>query len=537
MGWYEKLFGKSNAPLKMIEEINPEKPFYHIIPEYIYKAPEYLVNATVSLVTQPVAIFHAGQALWAHEPSRVIGKSLLEWETITRIAPLIIVNAGINFFSTGLDQNASILTVDGMLGMALTTLNIGINLFAVASLLKSSITTLCAPAAFHQISAADPKIAADCTSECQGTLVLLNGAVHATAAYYSNLMLVQGLELLSHTHYPLPDKLFFNLAKIASVYASGRYIAGLSNPRCREHQFLKSEMTLTLGIMHKGLEYLLWLALTASTGELAPILMLTLNDIPLLLIILIARHQVGSALVTKDNRTLIDPLEMYENFVRKVLEFFSPGIKAIITKLLQGPPSNIPWANYANETLTLFQNPLISFILLPKMLHNWDNFIHEPMISPRWTVIQNQMVSILSTLEEASQSRVVSIAARAPGKAASLIQYLFGFPRPVAKVLLNIMSNEQYMQMIEALRRWFQVHAVKKDTGLGQLAVMAPLRTLDTTPSTGILLKNEVEKSPEPIVPDPNKFFKTAKKQAVPVHDVGKYLVGSNRSRGNSGSW
>lgn len=520
MGWYEKLFGKSNTPA-VIEAI-PDQSLAEMLPQTLF-------NSSATFVTPFLTIPGSLRNLWVNPSSQAIVKST--WDNLKDIAPWFLVDTAVNLLRTSLDLNreAPLLSIDGSLLMALELVNIGVNIYTAHAFFKSTITTLCAPAAFYQSDITPSKPSLICKPECKGTLVLLNGAMNETATYYSNLAALWALGKVPMEKIPY---LGWLLSNGTAAYVSGRYIAGLTAQRCREHEYLKFEPALSLGIIHKGLEYCLWLALNSSSGTPSFAIMRVLNDIPLLLTIAITTSQVNASLVTT-TRPCYDPLEFYENVTRFIFEGASAGAKVQIKKMLQGPPSTIPWAKIGNQALTLTQHPYVystGTFLLPKMLHSWDYFINEPMISPRWSTIQKQVVTILMTLEEASHTTVVNIANKAPDKAARLLQYFFGFPKPVTKILLDIMSNNTYMQIVETLRRWFQVHMVKKDTGIALLTDVIALRTLEDKPKLALAFE-ENNKSEAiagtnviAITPDPNKFFSSKKAKPL-VSDVSKYML------------
>lgn len=493
---------------------------------YVASVVNYAYNTVEHVFSQLGVLPKTIKDLWEYEPSAPIVNTILL--TLYRdVFPLLAINAAndimMGYADEKRDKEAPWMSLDTALMVSLSLIQMGVSFYtwhkAGKALINNSTANIFVASAFSGIKR-NPA-ATVCKPKCNTGLVVLNNYINETATLYANVVAVYAIE----RRMPYVG---WAVAAVFSIYSNGRYIARLTTPeRCTKHKHLQPEYTLALGLVHKGLELavfnmpiwlpgmlrwvngmLIWTlpGMQGWTTGMQNFTMDMLNSkfgmlvsnisMPYLCVVLIrqslflfevavAAHLRPPLIAPKDRTFSLDPVELYEKFANDVMIWGYVGIKSIIDRMLNGPPSTINWAEIANKGIVLLQHPkthAVQCFFLPPMLHSWENFINTPIISPHWDTTHSKIIKIIETFETYSRSNVVHVANKAPGKAAKLFQLLLGVPNPVAKAVLEVMSNERKMALINAMRVWLEDHSVKKLTNIKSDNPEVPLNNNPVNP-------------------------------------------------------
>ncbi|CDZ76323.1 hypothetical protein BN59_00590 [Legionella massiliensis] len=316
-----------------------------------------------------------------------------------------------------------------------------------------------------------------CEEEQCSTLSNVQGSFQDLVSYYG----VEGLiKLVSYI--PIVGE---GTASALSIYHNGRYITTLLLPICSRHQelFLKEypEYALANGLALAGTSALASWMIESSTGAiatklatLAPAAISSLlvglsAGIPrgyyetavhqLLLIaqVGIAAHGKIPKPVKKNSRNIPDPVALYVGAINFSVDWVIEGGKKKLPSLFSKQSGySVPWEKLPNIARAVWANPVVSkitWVFLPRMLQNSQQFIDDPLISYHWEGLKQKAVDELNNANEASRKYVIRAAVMVPNATTETVWFFAGTPKILTRFVLAILGNQSFQNMLADERR------------------------------------------------------------------------------------
>lgn len=472
---------------------------------YAYSAVAYTVNTGFNILDQIATVRKAIPTLVTKKNSIQVANSmmyLVVWD-VAPIAALNFVNNNVQqYCQNARDPNSDWEGAYTVFLYGMTLVNFGVYAFIVRQSIQtfSRITVLdsVAPAIFHNDSKREPYEI--CTKENCTFLRKVKGSFREPFILLTNDALVSVIE----------KSPFYGqeLAFTMRVFFNGRYITRIATPDlCERHKFqlMRSDSVLALGLVFAGTEYLMKSALEASVG-IPPIMFYrTLKHILLLMHGNVAAHMKLPVADVKDTMVRLDPLNVYEWICRFSADVLLSGLMQRVPEDFQPAEGTQPLtlsqalkegADFLNRELHPVEeqkdasNQRMSELLpwvLPAMYHSTDNFIRDPINAAFWPILHKSVYNTIAIVKKYGLSRSTKTANYLPKReVAGLLNYIFGFPLPVAMLLLTLSPDKDFWRFVNALENWLNRHQVLGDVVLAQpsatTVVLAGDRALTTVP-------------------------------------------------------
>lgn len=271
-------------------------------------------------------------------------------------------------------------------------------------------------------------------------------------------------------------------SKVLSVYFNGRYILRVTTPElCERHKFerISQETTLALGAGYFATTWLMDKTLESTVGIPPFLYYRALKHLLLLMHINVAAHLTFKQIDPKDASSSIDPLTLYERINRFIVDVFFDGLmKRIPIDFKPDPmaPPLIP-LSHALKFGTMLLNSDVKketksssgffsqakekalVMVLPPMLRSWDGFTSDPIIVMYWPSVKNGVITVLDFVEKYGKDRRVKTLAWMPKTTAEVINLKFGFPKKVTRFVLMLSREEDFWNLMMAIKLWFLRHS------------------------------------------------------------------------------
>ena len=256
------------------------------------------------------------------------------------------------------------------------------------------------------------------------------------------------------------------IAALLSVYHNGRYVLTVVLPDlCNRHQMVylqdHSELALSLGVGHVASTWLVNSLLEISTGIPRVFYAGAIKQFMLITQMGVAAHLNLPEGKKASTRTLPDPLLYYQSGVGFIVDIILLGLKTKIPRMLKGndhkslkawlshlSASEFSYLQWVNEKVPINQ---LARVIFPRLIHSKETFITDPVILSNWATVQASLVQTLQTIESLHDLLAVQASSFAPNAAASLAASIFGTPKFLTKLLLQLLSDPV---VIEQLRSW-----------------------------------------------------------------------------------
>ncbi|KTD20882.1 Uncharacterised protein [Legionella lansingensis] len=251
------------------------------------------------------------------------------------------------------------------------------------------------------------------------------------------------------------------LAAAFNIYHDGRYVITLAVPElCSRHQeqYLREypELALSHGITHYVLSCYINSMIEHYTGIPSVFYGTTMQQFLLIGQIALATQMTLPPPVRESLRNLPDPVAAYNSLVGFIVDTVLLGLKVQIPRLLreQKAPllsledasryAEVIWSNPVSENV-------LKPVLVPRMLRSRKAFINDPVIP--WPPLQRRTMHALDNINEVKGYMLTKVALLPPSSmTAKVVRSIFGWPKSVVELLLNLMKNEQFMRQLESIR-------------------------------------------------------------------------------------
>lgn len=323
-------------------------------------------------------------------------------------------------------------------------------------LVRTAVVTIEAPTLLNAARQTPPMTV--CVDEQCSSLRYIQGTGRDTVAYVATQAALYLLNYIPVVGAPLATSL--------TVYHRGRYVLTVVLPEvCNRHQmeYLREypELALSLGLSHWGASWIANTYIQSFTGIPTPLYAPAVIQMLLVAQISLAAHLHLPAPVKKSSRSALDPLTLYQDFIGFLFDVMSLGLKIKIPRMMKAQQSNnmkeflmnLPWSDWSGKGNRLWHHPLLTHTLVPRLLHSRNAFLLDPIIEANWKNLQKTLIGTLKEIEKIADKRSVKFAGAAPNGTANAIWLMFGLPKFITKLLLQLITNEHAMQKLAAWRR------------------------------------------------------------------------------------
>ncbi|WED42788.1 hypothetical protein [Legionella cardiaca] len=246
------------------------------------------------------------------------------------------------------------------------------------------------------------------------------------------------------------------------ISLNGRYVTTLIIPElCQPDQerFLRQypEFALAHGISHflvsKGICYLI----EKYTGIPAVFYETTVQQFALIGQIGIASQMTLPPAVAESNRNMIDPVAAYQGAIGFTVDTFGLGLKQKVPEMLKKQTEPLfTWKNITDYSEILWCNPLSEYVIkpvfVPRMLRSGQAFADDPVIP--WPSVRKRIISASKNIKDVKAHPLTTVALISPGTTAEIARPIFGTPKFIVELLLNLMKNEEFMRQVGKLRNY-----------------------------------------------------------------------------------
>ncbi len=351
-------------------------------------------------------------------------------------------------------------------------------------------------------------------------LRFMQGSIRDLTAYWST---EAAIALIGYT--PIAGG---TLAALLSVYHNGRYVLTVALPDlCNRHQVVylreHSELALSLGVGHAASSLVVNSLMEVATGIPRVFYAGAIEQFILMTQMSVAAHLRLPIAQKSSSRNLPDPVLYFQNGVGFIVDTLLLGLKAKIPRMLKGrePGSNVKslLINLSNTeyfwltrlvkiSQKMGASPLAHIV--PRLLRTKQSFLQDPIISSNWAAVKISLVDTLKTIESLHNELLVQAASYTPDTAANLVESIFGTPKFITKLLLQLVSDKE---VIEQLRTWrYQIEKLHADSSttsmiVDQNALLLPgqIRPSDAHPQPQVLLEETSLPAPEQVIREPIK--------------------------------
>lgn len=253
-------------------------------------------------------------------------------------------------------------------------------------------------------------------------------------------------------------------------YHKGRYLvtATLASLEvCNRHQeeYLKqySELALAYGMVYVLLTELPALLIQRYTGIPPIFYKAAIQQLVLIIQVLMGKYINLPRLIKKSTRNLPDPVVAYVSFVGFLFDTLLAGLKKQLPRLFKQTDTTIPWDNLLDLTKKLWRNPIIrglKFIFLPRMLRSKQAFVRDRVIP--WNALRTKIIDTIKNIEHLQNNSFLKIVAKTPKFAAKTLWLIFGTPKVLTELLLELINNPKFKNKLGDIRRELG-HTVKEN--------------------------------------------------------------------------
>lgn len=487
----------------------------------------YGANTFFQGMKQIMALQKAVPALIYHPATRqIVGEvaHLMAFDVLPMIA-LNAVNNGVqNYFREGQPEDAPWLAPYSLFLSGLTFSNFLVRAYTwrqgAQATARMTVIAINAPSAFYSNKEVIPKSLCEdlkCSVPRQ-----LKGVGREQVILAANGVLVFAISCIP----VIGDKASF----IISIICNGRYITRVVTPeRCEDHKAMMQESVWALGVTNEVASLLMdWLL--ESTIGLPPFLYhRILKQILLLAHINIATYMNIPLIKPKDATIRLDFLNHFEWLSRFASNVIYAGLAKRVPIDLK-PPKDTPPLIPLSPTLQLgteilrsdldkeelvitepvvqlvgspgldvqsvkaqilkaeqdkkpeeqlfskqrFNELLTGFIdtvkpwALPPMFQSTTDFINDPIVREHWPAIREGGIATIDAVKTYGKNNATATLAWAPKGVATVLYWAIGIPKFLTRVSLMLTNENDFWDLANALKAWFERHDIKFEVKLAE---------------------------------------------------------------------
>ena len=446
-----------------------------------------LYDTAVFSFEQIGTIPKVARSLIFHPSTNKVGKHLLHI-IVNDITPMVLVNFANSLVQKhGHDyldkhQDSQVLSANSAIHAGLYLLNSAAFIYSFRKqtefIVHMLIVTIEAPHMANSIKASTTVI-------CNNTCSPIEGSIRDLAAYVATDIAISCIRYAPGVGDPV--------ASLLGILHKGRYIAstGALSQLCNDHQitFLKTypELAWSLGLSHVSMSALISYLIKNSTGIPSIFCASAIDPLMLIMLMIVAAHMDVPAAPRSSTRRSIDPVALYQYVIGLGVDTVLIGLKNQIPKMLRGRrPGNIadfirqvPWESMDRTRVQIQRNP-ITQIILPKVLHDLESFVNDPITRSNWPVVKGSLIHAMKMIESLKTSYAIRISSTAPGMSSSLVEVATGLPKFVTKLILQLLTDGQVHEFIRLCR--IQIEMLGREADEILVASFQMVDQRDTTP-------------------------------------------------------
>ncbi|HRD69866.1 MAG TPA: hypothetical protein PK657_06960 [Legionella sp.] len=275
------------------------------------------------------------------------------------------------------------------------------------------------------------------------------------------------------------------LSSLIEIVVSGKFISAWATPeRCSAHKNLMQESVLSFGITYWAASRIIDSLLESTVGIPPYLFHRALRHMLMLYFVNLGAHMKIPLVEPKDATFYIDPHRIFEYVMRVYGNILVAGVikrAPIDFKLPAGAQPFLPLSTFLqgltriiNSDLekinnnskpgffTRARNTLLPWVA-PSALQSKRNFLNDPVMSRYWSGFSQEVIYIMKIVCAVGSYHLAKKAASASDSVTTTtLSWKFDVPPGLIKVALIFSKEEDFWDLAEALKRWFERHNVPK---------------------------------------------------------------------------
>lgn len=419
-------------------------------------AASYTYRITDYLLQQIIAVPKVAYTVVTHRPTRAVAGHLL-YIFYADVLPLVLVNVVHDKIQ---EQGRTYLENEPENNYFL--INAGLSLLQLANWIYSTrqktkflvdtvIVTIEAPRMLSGVSNTAPMTVC---REAQCTFLRkFKGSVRDFATYWATESLISLVGYIPVAGGPV--------AAMLAVHHRGRYVLTLLLPDlCNRHHVIYlqqySELAWSVGLMHFGSSWAFDALVESYTGIPPRFYHTAIEQLLLITQIGVTAQLSLPAPVLETKHRAIDPVSVYQYIVGSGFDWSVKELKEFLrtripTRDLKDMLVNLPWSTLTERADRVWSHP-VAHIFLPKLLHDAQSFMHDPIVRTNWISLQHKFIHDLRAIESVKDYKTVRVSKYFPNGASSLVGLLFGTPKAINKLLLQLLTDPKVIEQVRLKR-------------------------------------------------------------------------------------
>lgn len=442
----------------------------------------YTANTAFGLLEQGLALRNAVPALITNPKSLKVVKGMghMVLDAIPIIALNYLNTSTQNYFRSDADKDASWLTGYSVFLSGLTLVNYGVRAYtlrqSIQSVIRVSVLDTLGPIAFKvKKNNGEEKMPSFslCDKEQCTTSRKLKGLLREPVILLSNDLLTGAISAIPYVGKPASE--------VIRVGFNGRYIARMATPGlCERHkiQDLTQESMWSLGLTYGLTGMLMDKALESTVGMPPYLYYRTLHHLLLLLHVNMAAHMHLSLINPEDATLPFDPLNFFEGIVRFTTDVVSAGllkIVPIVFKFDENAEPIVPLPTALQYGVGLLEHDIekrdalaskLHFqilnklvVIFPPVLQSMKGLLRDPIINLYWPGF-NKRLTIYVDYAKTARSIINQYSLdKYPGLVTFGLKHYYKVPTGVTEVALTLNGEEDFWNLIFALKAWLDRHS------------------------------------------------------------------------------
>lgn len=444
---------------------------------------KYTTNTAFGILEQGLALKTAIPALINNPKSLKIVKGM--GHMVIDAIPVILLNYANtsvqNYFRSDADKDASWFTGYSVFLSGLTLVNYGVRAYtirqSVQSVIRISVLDTLGPVAFKvkqpNAEAKMPSLSL-CEKEQCTTSRKLKGLLREPVILLSNDLLTGALStFVSET-----------VSDVVRVGFNGRHIARMAIPGlCERHkiQDVMQESMWSLGLTYELSSILMDKFFEATVGMPPYLYYRTLRHLLLLLHVNMACHMRLSLIDPKEATLPFDPLNLFEGIVRFSTDVVSAGLLKIVPlvfKFDENAEPFIPLPLALKYGVGLLEHDIEkrdalasklhvqilnkSCFILPPVLQSVNGFLRDPIINLYWPGFNKRLTLYVDYAKTARSVINQYSLDKYPKLVTFGLRHYYKVPTDVTEIALTLNGEEDFWNLIFALKAWLDRHCEKR---------------------------------------------------------------------------
>lgn len=443
-------------------------------------ATDFATATFTSGLEQSIALKKSIPALASPESAKIV-KAII-YLILYHIIPLLLLNAANNYLQAILranysDEEANTIWCNDFIIPTSTLINWGVWAYtthrSAHMFAQTLVVDITGAAAFN---AAKPKnkILSPCEQEGCNFKRRIKGSLREPLKLFSYDLITGAISYIPW--YGSSMALFLKIGFSGDIIARAATIE-----RCERHRTTDPATIWSLGLVYTLAEMLMNRGLASTVGVPPYLVHRTMQHILLLFFINNATHMKIDYVPPGQGSLSIDPITAFNVASGTLVDVMITGSKEEISRLLQFKLDREPIISMSTilkkltdalnsdlEKINQHQPGFFKVMAkksIPPIYHSATAAINDPVIRIFWPDIQELARDIIHTVNTAEKTvtRVNPLLTSPVKKALSTLLYqYYGIPPNVTGFLINLCKDEDFWNVILALKQWLERHDLSK---------------------------------------------------------------------------